>query len=118
MDLMLIFLILVTHYVFDWKLQTRYMAENKSTSNKALGIHVGVYTIGMLLVSVCSPLSVGWAIFNGLAHFGVDYISSRLTSKHYKSEKYKKFWDTIGADQLIHYIILFLSAAINLNIPL
>jgi hypothetical protein len=118
MSITLILLILVAHYTFDWKFQTRNMAENKSKCNKALGRHVLVYFIGLLHVVAFSQLTLGWAVFNAIAHFGVDYCSSRMTSKFYQEENYKPFWDTIGADQLVHYLILFISAAFNLNIPI
>ena len=118
MSITLILLILVAHYMFDWRFQTRNMAENKSKCNKALGRHVLVYFIGMLLVVAFSNLTLGWAVFNAIAHFVVDYCSSRMTAKYYKEGQNKKFWNTIGADQMVHYFILFLSAAFNLNIPI
>lgn len=108
----MIALILITHYFFDWTFQPRYIAENKSKSLKILSAHVLIYTIGLLLVSgfVCPTAPYAWAIMNGLAHFVVDFFTSKLSAYFYINQNYKAFWNVVGADQLIHYLFLFYSA--------
>lgn len=105
--------ILGTHYVFDFLLQSHWMASNKSKNNLALLAHVLVYTIGLTWCSFACiefPLEVGlwWVGFNMIAHFITDWITSRISSAHFGKD-WHKFFCVIGADQCIHYSTLFLS---------
>lgn len=101
------FAILATHYLFDWVFQTRFIAENKSKRLDVLTIHVSIYTAGLILLAVFSELTIVWALFNGAAHFIVDFFSSKSSAYYWAKGEHKKFWNTVGADQLIHYLILF-----------
>jgi len=88
------------HFVGDFVMQTRTMAENKSTSIKWLSSHVAVYSMFLL------PFGVWFALLNGILHFATDYVTSRLTSKAWKEKKTHKFFTIIGVDQLIHSLCL------------
>ena len=114
----MIYVILFAHYFSDFVCQTDWMALNKSSSNKALSVHIGVYTLGLLsLVAVGSILLYGpainfgvlvsWAALNGALHFATDYVSSRMSGRAYKSGDLRGFWAIVGADQMVHYIFLF-----------
>ena len=91
------------HFLGDFILQTDKMATNKSTSNKWLLIHTGVYTLPLFLL--------GWkfALINGAAHGIVDFVTSRLTSKAYQAGKRGLFFKIIGADQAIHFSVMVLT---------
>lgn len=99
-----IILILFVHFIADFVLQTRKMAENKSSSNQWLLTHITVYTLPLFIF--------GWkfALFNGAAHFVTDYVSSRLTTHYHKKKDFHKFFIVIGADQMVHSICLICSA--------
>jgi hypothetical protein len=104
--------ILFFHWLFDFFLQTREMANNKSKSNYYLGQHVGLYSFGLLLVSsfiFTNNINEGlcWIGINGVAHFLTDYVTSRASSALYKEERFHEFFCIIGLDQLIHYVTLF-----------
>ncbi len=109
-----LFCIFYIHCVFDWWLQTQWMARYKSKSWLALSAHVLVYTTGLMLIPRVEgnhAIVFGlwrWAIINGALHFITDAITSRISS-HYFSKGgagSKGFWNTIGTDQCIHMVTL------------
>lgn len=109
---------LLTHFFSDFVLQTEHMALRKSTSNYYLGMHVTIYTVTtivawwllFLVVELHATswqyLGTGIAIFS--MHFLTDYITSRITSKYYKAKKSHQFFVTIGFDQWLHYLQIFI----------
>lgn len=105
-----IVLALVIHWVFDFVLQSNWMASNKSNSLRALSGHVIVYTVGMMLLGffVAGPTTTAVLIgaINGGTHFGVDFCTSKITSALWKKKDVHNFFVVIGFDQLIHTIIL------------
>ena len=48
-----------------------------------------------------------YALFNGAAHFAVDFFVSKITKKLYENEDKYNFFTVIGADQFIHLSVLF-----------
>ena len=100
-----ILIILFLHFVADFVLQSDQMAQNKSKSNYWLGYHVLVYMIPFVLVC-------GWqyALLNGVAHFAVDYCTSRISSRFWAQKKIHYFFVTIGFDQFLHTAFLLWSA--------
>ena len=146
MDLTLIIVLLVAHFVGDFICQSDWMALNKSKRWDALGLHVACYiAIVSLMMAVFQPpsqypyteiaLFVRFLMVNAIAHFVQDAITSRINSKLWFIElgeqydtgrrngvyfpKYhasvfpnKRHWFFvgIGADQLLHYITLFVTA--------
>lgn len=93
------------HWLFDWRLQHPWMAQNKSSNWLALGAHVGVVTLGLLLMGVFYAwIGVAWALVNGALHFTTDAVTSRINSAAWKEQKLDRVFDTIGADQwLLHF---------------
>ena len=102
------------HWLFDFKCQTRNMANNKSKSNRALLHHVAVYTMGLVTMAMLNLPSfntvaayVAWVLTNSVMHAVTDYFTSRLSSAFYKNDDEHNFFATIGIDQFIHAITLF-----------
>lgn len=119
MDLTLVCSLLIAHFWGDFFLQTDAMAKGKSTSNKALLRHVAVYSATVALFVVATILWLGainptpialYVILNATLHFGTDYVTSRINSQLWKSGNVHNFFVGIGADQLIHYLTLILTA--------
>jgi len=99
--------ILLVHFVADFLLQSRWMASNKSKRIDALALHVAVYT-------VCLTAVFGWqfGLLNGAIHFGVDWVTSRWSSRLWAKQDWHNFFAVIGFDQFIHTAVLALTAGL------
>lgn len=99
----LILAIVWLHFMSDFILQSNEMATKKSKSMIWLTIHVIVYSFPFLLL--------GWkyALVNGLAHWVVDFFTSRATSRLWEKKEVHWFFVVIGFDQALHMTILFLT---------
>ena len=115
----LIIYFLLVHWVSDFLLQTRHMANRKSESWYYLTVHVGVYSIsttflwwigllvdGASLTLFTMPL-VFICVF--IPHFCTDYVTSRLTKKFHKQDNMYKFFSTLGFDQWLHHAALIVT---------
>lgn len=114
-SLEIIIIILLAHYIADFRWQTHWQASNKSKNNKALLGHVATYSLGLLIAGcfIFDPLDSSsfliWVIYNLIAHFLLDYVSSRESSRRWAEQKWHDFFETIGGDQFLHYVFLFTS---------
>lgn len=92
------------HFLSDFVLQSSWMAENKSKCIKALGSHCLVYMIPFLVV-------FGWqfALLNGVIHFGVDFITSKINARFWENQRLHGFFVCVGCDQAIHLSTLVLT---------
>ena len=126
MNLTIISIILITHYVADFLFQNKWMATNKSSGNYPLLVHICVYTFILLIVSLFlfeDPANAWYfAIFNGIVHYAVDFFTSRLSSYMYKTGRMGtnmlpnvSFWAVIGLDQLLHTLTLIISLSYFIN---
>lgn len=109
------------HFLGDFVLQNNWMALNKSKSLKALGAHVGVYTLCFF------PRGVYFMLALFFLHFVTDFFTSRLTSRlwflkvndmvnvvgpgkeewilvQFLEKKRHWFFVAIGFDQLLHLV--------------
>lgn len=105
-----IYLIIWTHFVADFILQTHAQAQNKSSSNLWLGKHIASYSAGLfaaLWLSNRAPATfIVYVLVNAAAHFATDWVTSRMTSKLWKAQRIRHFFWVIGADQAIHMTTL------------
>lgn len=117
-DLQVVLLTLVAHFIADFVLQWHAVAMAKSSSNVALTKHIIVYTwafwciwLGAGLIVVGSGLSIvlvtKWALLNGALHWCVDWVTSRWCKRLHAAGRTHDFFVVIGLDQLIHYVCLF-----------
>jgi len=125
MDLFLgIILILGAHYVADFILQPREIADKKSYDALSLGIHVVIYAVSFFVLFCLYGLilheffvltvtmqhwfqmGVGITVINGLFHFVIDFFSSKVSKYFWRTEQIRNFWLVIGFDQLLHTGIL------------
>ena len=112
--------VIAMHWVADFVLQTDWQAKNKSKDNFALLFHVLTYTIcifvcGIFLLTELTPQNIKmwelWAFLNGVVHFGVDYVTSRINTYLWNKGRVHDFFVMVGFDQVIHYACLFGSLA-------
>ena len=91
------------HFVADFMFQTDKIAIAKSSSNRALGLHVSLYTIPLFWF--------GWkfALVNMVLHFATDYCTSRATTYLWKKGDRHNFFVVIGLDQAIHATCLYVT---------
>lgn len=102
-SLKIVLLILFLHFLGDFALQTRNMSERKYKSIKWLSIHAGTYAVPFLV------LGPSFAVVNGVGHFMIDFVSSKITRYFFRYKNWFWFWLTIGIDQALHFILLFAS---------
>lgn len=122
--------IAVAHFIGDFPLQSAWMATGKSKSLKPLLTHIVVYTLSVYAVlwwmlfgaaiwganvQFNLPSLFAYACLNGAAHFVVDFITSKLTAWAHANTKTRLFFVIIGADQLLHGLILLLTLPIFLG---
>ena len=115
--LIIIISILFIHFIADFLFQNSWMAKNKSSDNFPLFVHIVVYSFILLIPSffIFKSPELAWyfAILNGVLHYCVDYITSRLSSYMYKTNQMGtnflpsiSFWSIIGFDQFLHSLML------------
>lgn len=120
--------ILLVHWIGDFVLQTHWMASNKSKNLNALLSHVAVYyvtlVIGTSLLfwyvfgadgSLWAMLTIWW-MANGILHFAVDHVTSRINGWLWNKGDYHNFFVSVGFDQFVHYACLFATASWMLGI--
>ena len=108
--------ILFGHWLGDFVMQSRDIAENKGKSNLVLAKHVLIYSSVFVQYALLDKfIFVGkgnhyslaqWIPFiliNAVLHFITDYVTSRMTTKAYQAG------DIIGIDQWIHATCLYMT---------
>lgn len=116
LSLIEIFSIIVIHWVSDFVLQTHWQPTNKSKDNKALTMHVLSYsTVWLLTANIYSIITGNYLmlalfpIITFVCHWITDYFTSRLNSKLWAKGDIHNFFVSVGFDQVLHYVQLFLT---------
>ncbi len=112
-----IFSIIVIHWIADFVLQTDKQAKGKSKNWSDLLEHTNNYSllwtiIGMFYTIISLNTSWNWLLFGlitFIAHTITDYFTSRLNSKLWAKGQTHNFFVSVGFDQTLHYIQLFLT---------
>jgi len=111
-----IFTIIIIHWVADFVLQTDKMAKGKSKNWDDLLSHTGTYSLIwfipvfiMIYYFHYSPYLWLFSFITFIAHTITDYFTSRLNSKLWLEGKTHLFFVSIGFDQILHYVQLFLT---------
>lgn len=106
-------IIIIGHYISDFLLQNKYMAENKSSSLEALLVHTSVYGIFWMILTMLIfndlILSTIFGLITFVTHTFIDFVTSKINSRLYKNNKIRLFFNVIGFDQVLHYLVLWFS---------
>lgn len=117
MGLIEIFSIIFIHFLADFCLQTDAQAKGKSKNNKDLIGHTVSYSSVWLILGVIYCIYFRLDPFIGLyfsmltfiSHTVTDYFTSRLNKKLWEQGRTHDFFVSVGFDQVLHYIQLFLT---------
>jgi len=105
--------ILLIHFLGDFGLQTHDQATNKSSSDKWLFYHVGVYSIIWFLATWiwfgAADKAFAFAITTFVCHFLTDFITSRIGKPFWENKDFHNGFVVVGFDQILHYIQLYLT---------
>lgn len=106
MELLLLTLLFVKHFIVDFPLQKPYHYLNKGQYGHPGGIQHALYhgagTFGALMIF--NPFLAAFAgLVDSVVHYHVDWVKVKLND-HYglKPDNSEKFWWLLGADQLAH----------------
>jgi hypothetical protein len=118
-SLYVIFGIILIHWFADFVCQTDWEAQNKSKNNLALLQHTIKYTsiwviFGVLYCTFSStlynPFSLSiFALITFVGHTLTDYVTSRVNSYLWNKKDVHNFFVSVGFDQVLHYVQLFLT---------
>ena len=121
MTLIEIFSILTIHYIGDFILQTDQQAKEKSKYFHSLIAHTLTYSVFVFFgIAILHGATVGtgeanfwfaffFTIISFVTHTMTDYYTSRLNAYLWSKGDSHNFFVSVGGDQLLHYIQLFLT---------
>ena len=129
MNLIEIFAIILIHWFADFVLQTDKQAKGKSKNWDDLLEHTLNYSMvwdlsGLILlfINLKYPLFENYPFMvtkfmfiTFVCHTITDYFTSRLNSKLWEKGDVHKFFVSVGFDQVLHYVQLFLTYYIIKN---
>lgn len=123
LSLLEVLAILFIHWFADFVLQTDKQAKGKSKNFGDLIEHTWSYTlvwfvigIGIVLYNLQHPFFeyrpfslTAFMFITFVSHTLTDYFTSRLNSKLWAAGKIHNFFVSIGFDQWLHYVQLFIT---------
>src|ERR1035437_841026 len=101
MSVFVILYILFAHWISDFILQFKWMADNKSKQITRLLAHTELYSLSMGLFIFITAMFV--------THTIIDFVTSKVTNYLWVNKKVRTFFDTVGLDQWLHYATIFLT---------
>lgn len=105
-------LILLSHFLCDFVLQTPKQAERKHKIEWELFMHVLMYSLVMsaFMFIILTPNHVlEFFIITFITHIVIDGITSNISKIFFDKKDYHNGFVTVGADQVLHYIQLYLT---------
>ena len=115
-ELLLMALLIIKHFICDFPCQTMWMASNKGTYGHLGGLaHAAVHMLGTFVtflvfsqiteIFFMPGLFLGMIILEAAIHYHTDWFKMFLNKKmNWHPESSCEFWHSLGVDQLIHYL--------------
>ena len=109
-----IMLFIIAHWGADFVLQTDWEAVNKSHDDSALLKHTIKYSLVMSIIIgiftlMTLPKILLFLTITFLCHTIQDYYTSRLNARLWQENRRHDFFVSVGFDQVLHYLQLFLT---------
>jgi len=113
---LLLFLLAVKHFLFDFVLQTSYQVKNKGKFGHPGGIlHSGLHAAGtafiLFIMAAPGAILVAIVVAEFLVHYHIDWGKDQIT-RRFATGQNAFFWQMIGLDQLLHQLTYLAIAAI------
>lgn len=118
--IVLLALLLVKHFVWDFYYQPPYMWQNKGTFGHWGGVvHSGLhaFTTFIILLFFTAPLlALLLMLFEFVVHYLTDYAKMNINRiKGWGATTHNEFWQLTGFDQLIHQLTYIVIAIVVLH---
>lgn len=117
--LLLLILLQVKHFLFDFVFQNLYQLKNKGIYGHPGGfVHAGLHGLGtaviLLSLSFAWPLVLNIVVLEFLFHYHLDWSKEMLLKRLNPSGKAEGtlFWRLIGLDQLLHQLSYLVIVAV------
>lgn len=115
-SLIIILVIVFSHWVLDFVCQTEKQALGKSKNWEQLLEHTatyaGLWMLPILFLGACLHLHRSILLFipiTFVCHTATDYYTSRVNAQLWADKKTHDFFVSIGFDQFLHYAQLFIT---------
>ena len=118
--IVLLALLLVKHFVWDFYYQPPYMWQNKGTFGHWGGVaHSGIhaFTTFIILLFFTTPvLALLLMLFEFVVHYLTDYAKMNINRiKGWGATTHNEFWQLTGFDQLMHQLTYIVIAIVVLH---
>lgn len=107
MIVLLLMLLQIKHFLFDWVFQSDYEVNNKGTYWHPGGIQHSVkHAVGTFLVLLpfLPTFAVQVAVLDGLVHYHIDWAKQNVVRMSGLTPQDKMFWAWMGWDQTLHQL--------------
>ena len=107
--LLLLTILLVKHFIWDFWYQPPFMWKNKGTFGHWGGlVHSGIHaatTFFILCFYTLSTVAIALAMFEFVVHYLTDYAKMNINrAKGWGATTHNEFWQLTGFDQLVHQL--------------
>lgn len=108
LELTILTLLLIKHFVADFMLQRKYQYLNKGTYGHPGGLlHAGIHVVGtfaVLFFFIDPVLAIKYALIDGAIHYHIDFFKSNVNRKMELQIQHNQYWALLGFDQLLHQL--------------
>jgi len=113
-EIKLVLLLMIIHWICDFTLHSDFVAKNKSKSINILSEHILIYSISFTALlyfhlDMTLVITTQFFLITAIAHFITDYITSKMTSKLFAVGDTHNGFVVVGFDQFLHITQLILT---------